>query len=84
VVSWPCWGAHGGHGDGQGGVGYWHEVAARWGLVLGFCRGGDHPLGVEGGGWSKEREREAGYAGVWPWAPLPPSIQPDTTREKGH
>jgi hypothetical protein len=25
-------------------------------LGLGFLQGGDHALGVEGGGWSKERE----------------------------
>jgi hypothetical protein len=25
------WGVHGGHGDGQGGVGCWLGVSARWG-----------------------------------------------------
>jgi hypothetical protein len=53
------------------------------GLVLGFLQGGDQVLGVEGGGCSKERERGEGSAGVLPRALLPPSIQPDTIREKG-
>jgi hypothetical protein len=32
--------------------------------VLGFCRGADCPLGVEGGAWSKKREREQGSIGL--------------------
>jgi hypothetical protein len=26
VASWPCWDAHGGHGDGQDGVGCWRSA----------------------------------------------------------
>jgi hypothetical protein len=33
------------------------------GLALGSLQGGDHLLGVEGGGWSKKREREEGSTG---------------------
>jgi hypothetical protein len=49
------------------------------GLLLGFCRGGDHLQGVEGGGWSKKRERGEGSAGLGLGLLLLPSIQPDTT-----
>jgi hypothetical protein len=30
------------------------------GLELGFLQGGDHPMGVEGGVWSKNRGRRRG------------------------
>jgi hypothetical protein len=33
------------------------------GLALGFLQGVDHLLGVEGGGWSKKRERGEGSVG---------------------
>jgi hypothetical protein len=50
------------------------------GLALGFLQGGVRLLGVEGGGWSKRRERKEGSAGLGLGLLFLPSIQPDTTR----